>query len=80
MAFQSVEDLPQEAKELPAGAQNIFLAAFKSATSDGLNEQSAVEVAWNSVFAEYEKGEDGQWKHKPDARADHGPLGSMQSS
>ncbi|NJN85131.1 MAG: cation transport regulator ChaB [Leptolyngbyaceae cyanobacterium SL_7_1] len=80
MAFQSVDHLPQDAKELPEGAQQIFMTAFNSAESDGLSESGAMQVAWSSVTAEYERSESGEWKHKPDAKADRGPLGSMQSS
>jgi cation transport regulator len=61
-------DLPSEVKEqLPEGAQNIFLAAFKSAQEDGMSEEAARNVAWNSVKNSYEQGEDGKWQHKPDA-------------
>jgi cation transport regulator len=61
-------DLPSEVKEqLPEGAQNIFMAAFKSAQEDGMSEEAARNVAWNSVKNSYEQGEDGKWQHKPDA-------------
>jgi cation transport regulator len=54
-------NLPAEAQELPEHAQNLFRAAFKSAHEDGMTEQGATEVAWNSVKKGYEKGPDGQW-------------------
>jgi cation transport regulator len=60
-------DLPSEVKEqLPEGAQNIFRAAYKSSQEDGLSEEAARKVAWNSVKSQYEQGSDGKWQHKPD--------------
>ncbi|MBD0345083.1 MAG: ChaB family protein [Coleofasciculus sp. Co-bin14] len=61
-------EIPQEIKDqLPEGAQNIFRAAYKSAQADGLSEEAARKVAWNSVKDGYEQGEDGKWHHAPDA-------------
>ncbi|MGE5658061.1 MAG: ChaB family protein [Actinomycetota bacterium] len=65
MADKTVE-LPQEANALPQGAQQIFQAAFQSATHDGLSEQAAMSVAWNSVKSEYIQNSDGSWRHKGD--------------
>jgi cation transport regulator len=62
-----VENLPSEVNELPEGAQNIFKAALKSAQEDGISEQGAMNVAWNSVKQGYAQGKDGKWYHKPDA-------------
>ncbi|HEY9632496.1 MAG TPA: ChaB family protein [Coleofasciculaceae cyanobacterium] len=60
-------DLPSEVQEqLPEGAQNIFRAAYKSAQEDGLSEEAARNVAWNSVKDGYEPGEDGKWHRTPD--------------
>jgi cation transport regulator len=68
MPDQQINDLPSEVKEkLPEGAQNIFLAAFNSSRSDGLSEQAALNVGWNSVKQGYEEGADGKWHRKPDA-------------
>ena len=66
MPEPQLDYLPSEARELPKGAQNIFQAAFKSATEDGMSEEAATRVAWNSVNTEYIKGADGSWQHKPD--------------
>ncbi len=61
-------DLPSEVKEqLPEGAQNIFRAAYKSAQEDGLSEEAARKVAWNSIKDGYEQGADGKWHRTPDA-------------
>jgi cation transport regulator len=70
MPYENVEQLPNEVKEkLPEGAQKIFMAAFNSASSDGISEDGAIKVAWNSVKNSYEEGENGEWHHKPDARS-----------
>jgi cation transport regulator len=66
MPEQQFDTLPSEAQELPQGAQNIFKAAFKSASDDGMSEDAATSVAWNSVKAEYTKDESGTWVHKGD--------------
>jgi cation transport regulator len=65
MPEQQFDTLPSEAQELPQGAQNIFKAAFKSASDDGMSEDAATNVAWNSVKAEY-TNESGTWVHKGD--------------
>lgn len=76
MPYDTLEQLPNEVKEkLPQGAQQIFMAAFNSASSDGLSEEGAIKVAWNSVKNSYEE-KDGKWQHKPDARSGN-PTGTM---
>jgi cation transport regulator len=63
-----LESLPDELKnELQDGAQQIFVAAFNSAEADGMSEESARSVAWNTIKQAYEKGGDGKWHRKPDA-------------
>ncbi len=64
MAFDNVDTLPNEVKEqLPYGAQTIFMTAFNSANSDGMSEDGAMQVAWNSVKTEYEPSDNGgQWR------------------
>lgn len=66
MPNKQLSDLPAEITEkLPEGAQNIFLAAFNSAQENGMSEQGAMDVAWNSVKQGYSQGEDGQWYKVP---------------
>lgn len=68
MPDNQLEELPSEIRDqLQEGAQQIFLAAFKSAQRDGMNEQAATNVAWNSVKQWYQQGDDGKWHRKPDA-------------
>jgi cation transport regulator len=67
MPGKQLEDLPSEVRDqLTDGAENIFLAAFNSAQSDGMSEEAAMNVAWNSVKDGYQKGEDGKWHRAPD--------------
>ena len=66
MPEQQFDTLPSEAQKLPQGAQQIFQAAFKSASEDGMSEDAATTVAWNSVKSEYVQGEGGAWHHKGD--------------
>jgi cation transport regulator len=66
MAEQQLENLPSEAQELPQGARQIFQAAFRSASEDGMSPDAATRVAWNSVKSEYVQGEGGAWHHKGD--------------
>jgi cation transport regulator len=81
MPYQNLEELPQDAKELPQGAQQEYMAAFNAAESDGLDQSGAKEVAWNSVKMAYEKGSNGQWQHRNDAqRSESSPLGNVGSS
>lgn len=59
---KKLEEFPQEIQEsLTDGSQQIFVAAFNSAVSDGLDEEAATNVAWNSLKPNYEKGSDGKW-------------------
>lgn len=68
MAYSQINELPSEVTEkLPQGAQQIFMAAFNSSQQDGLSEEAATKVAWNSVKQGYEQTADGSWQHKPDA-------------
>jgi cation transport regulator len=66
MANQKLEDLPSDIRDqLADGSQQIFLAAFNSAQSDGLSEEAARKVAWDTVKYDYEQGDDGKWHRKP---------------
>jgi cation transport regulator len=68
----NTEVLSAEIKgELPQEAQQIFAAAFKAAQSDGMSEEGARQVAWNSVKNQYEKGSDGKWHAKGEVTAQH---------
>ncbi len=72
MPYSQIEELPPEIQErLPVHAQQLFVAGFNAGEENGMNEESAVEIAWNSVKNEYEVGYDGQWLRKPEDPATH---------
>ena len=72
MPYNKIDELPQEIKEgLPQAAQQIFVAAFNASQKDGLSEEGAQKVAWNSVKNQYEKGADGQWHSRGEVTAQH---------
>jgi cation transport regulator len=72
MTYNKIDELPTEITEkLPDRAQQIFLAAFNAAQSDGMSEDGATSVAWNSVSQEYQQEEDGKWHQKPEDTAVH---------
>ncbi|MCG6134122.1 MAG: ChaB family protein [Nostoc sp. LLA-1] len=67
-----INELPQEIQEqLPEHAQQIFVAAFDAAQKNGMSEDDARDVAWNSVRNEYEQENDGQWHRQPEDPAIH---------
>ncbi|MEP0870958.1 ChaB family protein [Trichocoleus desertorum AS-A10] len=63
---QQEQNLPQEAQQLPESAQKIFQAAMRSAQSDGLSQEGAMNVAWTTVKHDYVQGSDGKWQRKPE--------------
>lgn len=66
MADKKLEEFPVEVKEqLTEGSQQIFVAAFNSARGNGLSEDGATRVAWNTVKHDYEQGADGKWHRRP---------------
>jgi cation transport regulator len=72
MTYEKRDELPEEIREqLPEHAQQIFMAAFNAAQTDGMSEEGASNVAWNSVRNEYEQGSDRQWHRKPEDPAIH---------
>jgi cation transport regulator len=72
MAYQNIDELPPEVKEgLPRHAQQLFMAGCNAAQSDGMSEEDARQVGWNSVRNQFEKGEDGKWHAKGEVTAQH---------
>ncbi|MBF2008712.1 ChaB family protein [Chlorogloeopsis fritschii PCC 9212] len=72
-ASNNQQELPEEIRgeNLPQEAQQIFVAAMKAAQSDGISEEGARQIAWNSVREMFEKGLDGQWHAKGEVTAQH---------
>ncbi len=58
-------ELPADLQDkLQEGSAPIFMAAFKSAKENGMDEESAKQVAWNTVKHDYDQREDGTWRRR----------------
>ncbi len=67
MPQKQLDEFPSEIKEqLLDGAQQIFVAAFNSARDNGMDEEAATRVAWNTIKENYEQGPDGKWHRQPE--------------
>lgn len=67
MPYDKLSDLPDQVKDhLPKHAQEIFLAAFNSASEQYKEESRWFATAWAAVENVYEKNEDGKWVKKKD--------------
>lgn len=81
MAYDTIDALPESIRStLPQPAQQIYMAAFNSASSDGLNEENAKEVAWNSVKNIFVQNEKGEWHYKAETWSHENPAGTMPQS
>ena len=62
MTYKQLEDLPQEvSQKLPKYGQKLFIAAYNAASDNGMDEESATQVAWNSVKNSYKEDRNGNW-------------------
>ncbi|WP_367103307.1 ChaB family protein [uncultured Psychrobacter sp.] len=67
MPYDKLSDLPDSVKDnLPKHAQEIFRAAFNSASEQYKDESRWFATAWAAVENVYEKNSDGKWVKKPD--------------
>lgn len=66
MTQSQSSELPQEIQQIPEHAQQIFIAALNSAKDDGMSEEAAIAVAWNSIKDSYEQTSTGEWRLKPE--------------
>lgn len=67
MPFTNLKDLPDQVTDnLPKHAQEIFLAAFNSASKQYEEESRWFATAWAAVENVYEKNDAGKWVKKPD--------------
>ena len=75
MPYERRSELPEPVRDnLPAHAQDIYLAAYNSAwdqyadpderRGDASREETAHKVAWAAVKQEYEKDDAGDWVRK----------------
>lgn len=69
---KQLDELSADIREnLTDGSQQIFMAALNSAMDNGMDEESAMKVAWNSIETNFEKGPDGKWHPKRDNSGIH---------
>lgn len=81
MAYDTIEALPEDIKSaLPQPAQQVYMTAYNSASSDGMNAANAKDVAWNSVKNIFEQGEGGEWQYKAENREHENPAGTIPHS
>jgi cation transport regulator len=81
MAYDTIEALPENIKSsLPQPAQQVYMTAYNSAATDGMSEDNANDVAWNSVKNIFEQGENGEWQYKAENRTHDNPAGTMPQS
>ncbi|MGP5494893.1 ChaB family protein [Psychrobacter celer] len=67
MPYNTLSELPVAVKDhLPKHGQEIFLAAFNSASEQYDDESRWFATAWAAVENVYEKKSDGKWVKKPD--------------
>ncbi|MGB3311426.1 MAG: ChaB family protein [Nodosilinea sp.] len=77
MPYENTDALPQETQSLPQEAKQIFVAAFNAASSDGMSEDGAREVAWNSVKNTFTQNNSGEWVFKADKIDSRSRTGAM---
>jgi cation transport regulator len=69
MAYQTIEDLPQDVRDqLPEYGQRVFVAAFNSIAEKSGDEEAANRVAWQTIqhSEEFIQGSDGKWHQRTD--------------
>lgn len=64
MPYKSVKELPENVKDLPKHAKEIYLSAFNAAWEDHKDDEGAAHaIAWAAVKKQYKKNGD-QWVAK----------------
>ena len=75
MTYQQLENLPQDVKDnLPKHGQQLFMAAYNAVSDNGMNEENATKVAWDSVKNSYKQDKDGNWVSIENSQADRGNI------
>ena len=75
MTYQQLEDLPSEVTEkLPKHGQQLFMTAYNAVSENGMDEQNATQVAWNSVKNSYHQDKDGNWVSIENSNVDRGNI------
>ncbi len=73
MPYSYPDNIPSAVKNLPAGAQKLFIDAFNAVIDDGGSEEDARKAGWANVKREYEKSND-KWVKKEKEKAESTKL------
>ena len=57
MPYSYPSNIPTAAKNLPSGAQKLFIGAANGALRSGATEENAIFAGWHAVKTKYKKGE-----------------------
>lgn len=64
--------IPADIREnLKDGSDQVYLAAYTSALENGMSEEAAKRVAWNTIEHDFVKSADGKWQRRPDEPGIH---------
>jgi phage I-like protein len=64
MPYSYPDNVPDTVKNLPEGAQRIFVDVFNSTYAEGQDEDAARQAAWGAVKNAYEQDAEGEWTQK----------------
>ncbi|WP_416674035.1 ChaB family protein [Egbenema bharatensis] len=76
----TIDNLPNDVKEsLPEEAQSLYIAAYNSIIDSG-NEESARQVAWQTIERNehYARDDNGKWYRLPEGDGKRGRLSMRQ--
>lgn len=69
---KQLDEFPADIRDsLSDGAQQVFMTAYNSAIDNGMDEESAMRVAWNTIEQSFEKGPNGKWDRRADEPGIH---------
>lgn len=66
----TIDNPPAAIKNLPKGAQRIWINTFNAVYADTRDEDKARQAAWANVKKKYKKGKDGKWVKKKNSRSE----------
>ncbi len=64
LRYSYPDNIPDYIKNLPIGAQRIFVDVFNKALDEGKNEDDARQAGWGAVKTTYERQAGGEWVRK----------------
>lgn len=70
MPYSYPNDVPDYIKNLPVGAQKIFISVFNSTLKDGDSEDKARQAGWGAIKQKYKKV-NGKWVKKNINKMEH---------